>query len=91
MEFKGTKGEWEYESTMYSNRKAINSLYNKNKHTVIESYIDNVDESEANAQLIATAPELLKALQDLVRYCDEWDCHADLQFAEETINKALGI
>ena len=66
MKTKHTKGEWELESTMYSNRTAINSLCNKDRHTVIESYVEDNNEQEANAKLIAAAPELLEALNNLI-------------------------
>lgn len=58
------------------------------------------EESLANAQLIAAAPELLKALQSIVDY---WNTPQNgnlslydhirhsLKLAEETINKALGL
>lgn len=58
------------------------------------------EESLANAQLIAAAPELLKALQSIVDY---WNTPQNgnlslydhirhsLKLAEEAINKALGL
>lgn len=48
------------------------------------------EEQIANAQLIACAPELLDALQDVVRFCEDNDINIVLDYAKETINKALG-
>ncbi len=51
---------------------------------------------KANAQLIAAAPELLEALQDILELCDLEDYHGRLvvkdnkkQKARQAINKAL--
>jgi len=53
---------------------------------VTESIVTN--ERVANAKLIANAPELLFALQDLVRFCKENNVGAELEFAEEVIMNA---
>jgi len=44
--------------------------------------------AEANAKLISAAPDLLEALQDLVKYCEDNDNHAELGLAKSAIKKA---
>lgn len=57
-DLKITKGEWILEkSSNFSNR--TNVYANGKKHTVIEDYTRT--EQEANAKLIAAAPDLFKA------------------------------
>jgi Domain of unknown function (DUF1078). len=52
--------------------------------------VDNLDEAEANARLMAAAPEMLEALINLI------DCYADcfgkpdLDRTNDIINKAMG-
>lgn len=58
------------------------------------------EESEANSNLIAAAPDLLEALKDLTDEVGSWLCSGDIGFGEEdvpeylkaleVINKALG-
>ena len=47
------------------------------------------DEPEANARLIAAAPELLEALQSLVRHCES-GLDFELDDAKAAIQKATG-
>jgi hypothetical protein len=60
---------------------------------VIKSPPTQIDFDEANsiANLIATAPELLFALQDLVRFCKENNVGAELELAEKVLEKACGF
>jgi len=71
-EFKGTKGKWEV------NNEPSNGLIDSNRAFNISSDIglvdicavwkdvsNNLKESEANAKLIATAPEMLQMLQKI--------------------------
>ena len=55
------------------------------------NYPDQREEAEANARLIAAAPELLQALQEVTAYCKElgfdWSC---LIQARAAIAKATG-
>mgnify|MGYP003659480524 CR=1 FL=1 len=94
MEFKGTKGEWEVV-------KGSNSIWVESPlwSIVDVNKKDTQQEQEANAKLIAAAPELLKALQSLQSQfkemildegidVDEGDTQAFNQ-ATEAINKAL--
>lgn len=47
-------------------------------------------EAEANARLIAAAPELLAALRDLMKSCENWAPTIDRSRAREAIAKAEG-
>lgn len=85
--FKGTQGKWEIDSPagIISNNEPI-AFVNITARTAFEW--------EANTQLIAAAPELLKALISITRTIRErgYAGHfsPELHFADITINKALG-
>ena len=99
MEFKGTKGEWisrHNGSYMEVNRKEDFEDGKRLSISVMvfnvkdgECIFDGTYEAEANAHLIAAAPELLNALQDLVRFCEDNNVGAELEYAKDAINKAL--
>ena len=99
-EFKGTKGKWEKAgSAVVVNGVQIADVY---------CYGDleyNRHEAVANAQLIAAAPELLKALQGLLYIIDSsegvhglsplrhsffWEEFTQVEIAEKAVSKALG-
>ena len=104
--FKGTKGKW------ISNFSAVNSgniqiadVYCRKECSVAEFTKDDWKEAYANAQLMATAPELLEALKGLLAIVNEsegvhgyhlngdtayWSEFEEIRFAEMVINKALG-
>lgn len=104
MEFKGTKGEWKVVKASIENRDylAVSIPYTKKDkppyRLVCEvSPLDAVDnEDKENAKLIAAAPELLEACQELVSIIKiaqnslqnnfAW---AELEVAEKAIEKAL--
>ena len=97
MEFKGTKGEWEFTKDPASNGWTSVFLKGTN-HEICTCYtgteIPDFDELEANAQLIATAPELLKALRYILDQKENEHCSTYMdevcEYAEKVINKALG-
>jgi len=86
MEFKGTKGEWKVSECITNGIKGYEIHWSEDGECVTDHVYDLHD-----AQLIATAPELLKALQDVLgslggeyNICDE-----AYENAKEVINKAL--
>lgn len=93
MEFQGTKGEWE----VIGQRPLCEYVIGRENYTVaFTSIIEGASEgekevAEANAQLIAAAPELLEALQELEEHCRlSIGMHGDgLRKARKAINKAL--
>nr|DAF30630.1 MAG TPA: hypothetical protein [Caudoviricetes sp.] len=90
-QFKGTPGPWYCES----NSRAIGPLiqddddqcFHMIEHVAYVEYQLNEDIQHSNARLIAAAPELLEALQDLqARTC----IYVNTSKAEAAINKATG-
>lgn len=107
-EFKGTKGKWYvYDNTDYLEIKVkenfvgnvCNAIYTEVESSIPKSELEN----KANAQLIASAPELLKALQQLTRLhqCEQEGLSSGqptpqqwfeaVNKAESVINKALNL
>lgn len=87
LEFKGTKGEWE----VVKDRVFIGNTTVQTKDCDICDVEEIGEETEANAKLISSAPELLKALIKIKEYCFENetltnDIHS---IAEKAIEKAL--
>jgi hypothetical protein len=90
-EFKGTSGDWEVTNEdsgncfIHPNRpdSAIARVYTENSHS---------NEAQANAQLIASAPELLKALQRLLKVTAPY-IYPEMDYARRSacsvIDKAL--
>lgn len=68
MEFKGTSGNWyidQEESHRMRNSVWCNVISTKKTIGLADVYGDD-EEAKANAQLIASAPELLEALKELL-------------------------
>ena len=95
MEFKGIKGNWEVVKGSDSLwiESALWSIADVNKVGTLQEY-------NANAKLIAAAPELLDALQGTLKRLNDLresgrislniqETFRDMEIAEEVINKAL--
>lgn len=98
-EFKGTKGIWEVLFIEFEN---YDILCVGREDTVISQQTFGgkaTEEMKANAQLIASAPELLKALQNLMDGVANLPpltvisgvLEKEYKEAEKAINKALGL
>ena len=87
MEFKGTKGEWKVTECVTNGTKGYEVHWSDDGECVTDHVYDLHD-----AQLIATAPELLKALQDVISSLGgEYNINDDVyKQSIKTINKALG-
>jgi hypothetical protein len=101
LEFKGTQGEWSqshretetngnYSTEVYCDRGATIATLSWYANTEVKGVISTY--REANAKLIAAAPELLKALiksVESMKLADEVEFRDEIKQAEQAINKAL--
>lgn len=72
MEFKGTKGEWMVnENAIICNKINIAVILLKNFALNADGTMSKDKEMEANAKLIAAAPDLLEALEPFSAFPDE--------------------
>lgn len=91
-EFNGTPGPWFYSGkheecdvryvSTSTNRDVVND--------VAVLFSGEPEERQANANLIAAAPELLEALQDALHAYDKHGEHSEWDSARAAIAKALG-
>jgi hypothetical protein len=85
-----TPGPWHFGTSSDSSFYKRNIAGADGYHVALTSSRD-VSEVDANAQLIAAAPELLAALEEVLAYCSEhghdWMCMAE---ARSVILKATG-
>lgn len=93
-EFKGTLGPWRVSEKRGD---LIDIRHNNNEPGAMSLNLAHVvarlswlREAEANARLIAAAPELLEALQGCVALINGQGRGCELQNAQEAIAKALG-
>lgn len=88
-DFKGTKGPWEIGHYVKS------YVFGKNgKKHIAALGIDEEEEDVANALLVAAAPDLLEALQEIRNHLNSIKKYSNDQYfidkADLLINKALG-
>jgi hypothetical protein len=95
-EFKGSEGKWGCVFTSDKKRAVRNkgglicTLYHPSKYSgQDERYDAELEQMRADQRLIANAPEILKALEDLVMFCKENNIGAELEFAENVIKETL--
>lgn len=97
-EFKGTPGEWvinldTQETKINTKKYRIADVKHFNSKIHPELLEPSLEQGQANAKLIAAAPELLRALQVLLREIPEdlkKDClWGECTKAERSISKAL--
>jgi hypothetical protein len=91
---KNTKGKWEIENRSDKITQVISYDINTAEAKDICVVSDDWNEQVANANLIATAPDLLRAIKPLVKRIKAEDSWAkdynQIKFAEEAIAKAEG-
>lgn len=78
-----TKGDWELLQDEYWCEVQI-----KNPLKSVCAINSNIEEFKSNGKLISNAPKLFEALQDLVRYCEENNVGAELEFAKDVLLKS---
>ena len=96
-EFKGTKGEWKYSEIMNFSDTLVSYIETDKKPISQLRGCLTGEEAEAlaNAKLIAAAPELLEALQELIYFNERTftgmgqDYTKMISKSEQAINKAL--
>ena len=93
-EFKGTKGPWRVSEKVGD---FIHIRHDNNYPGAMSLNLAHITaraswskEAEANARLIAAAPDLLEALQDALHAYDKHSEHSQWDFARAAIAKALG-
>lgn len=93
-EFKGTPGPWRVEdNNSFFEIKSFDDEIGDvgaSKHVFDDGRHRRGGIAEANAQLIAAAPDLLEALQDALHAYDKHGEDSSWDFARAIINKALG-
>ncbi|MFC3189760.1 hypothetical protein [Pseudocitrobacter faecalis] len=90
MRFKGTKGEWEI--MMDDDEIKVIQSSSLENGSGWRSYVAICNEVQCSedANLIAAAPDLLEALQEVVKMLDAAGCGAAMVKAKLAISKALG-
>jgi hypothetical protein len=91
LEFKGTKGEWRIQGDcILAGATGMNAtIICEMDNAVVKKPITQTEITElANAKLIASAPELLEALQELIAYEQTLDLH--LAPDSGLFNKVMG-
>lgn len=106
--WKVTKGSWYIEKKLdYKHQQDVYAIGSKHNDEVLNEEFITVwtwmieEEAEANAQLIASAPDLLEALQEMMKVykeiadsgdCGWWKAEEQDEFikAQKAINKAIG-
>lgn len=93
MEPKFTKGKWEIKPSRKRYYARISGKgWSSFAKVVIRmnGFQDLNEEGLANAKLIASAPDLFEALNEIIPFASEWinDNHPSMQKAKEAIKKA---
>lgn len=95
MEFKGTKGKWEYSG---GDNSSIDIVLPNDTTISIDRYdrygyglVGQREEMEANAKLISKAPEMLEMLQTIARGFHDSKKHLILKKVQKLIKEATEI
>lgn len=78
-----TKGKWEFYQKEHWCEVQI-----KEPLKSICAINSNIEEFKANGKLISNASKLYEALKDLVRYCEDNNVGAELEFAKDVLLKS---
>lgn len=100
MEFKGTKGKWIYDfNGQYCDVFNENRFDNADKIMSISTMlydrqhndISDTAENKANAKLIASAPDLLNALKEMILFADfhGYTSSTEINNAKKVLKEAL--
>lgn len=94
--YKGSKGKWVCVFTSNKSRAVRNkggiicTLHKPSRYSgQDERYEQELEENLNDQRLIAAAPLLLYALQDLIKFCEENNLGAELELAYDAINEAV--
>ncbi|HCJ9395011.1 TPA: hypothetical protein NV922_001317 [Escherichia coli] len=87
MSFNGTEGKWTVIDGKTAGKQVVSKSAPKARMNVASC---GGQRREENANLIAAAPELLEALQDVIHAHDKHGEHSEWDFARTAIAKALG-
>ena len=92
MENKHTPGPWEYEKTAsHTNGREYFIVYHQENGVVADMPYNHIKNAEANARLIAAAPELLEACKYVVKWHRENDSGEGELYGLDFVTTCIGV